>query len=166
MKKYLKLLLKGVGWFFQAILGLGLLWFMVKFACYLLLIGLLIFNLSLGGESEMHYLYDFKIESMKDNHTYVVSRYGGDSELEYHFIREIDGALHTGSTDASYSSIVEDSSSGKVEVFIEVPKIGTNIFVKLGEWASIDGDVLLRKEYVYHIPEGSVETGEFNIDLE
>lgn len=136
-----------------------------KFICYLLLIGLQFFNMVFGAEYEQRYLYQFEIEAMKDNHTYVMRRHSGESELRYYFIREMDGALHTGSTDASESSIVEDGNN-VVKVYTEVPKIATDFYIFMDGLASFDGEPMARKEYVYHIPEDSVETGEYNIDLE
>jgi hypothetical protein len=131
------------------------------------MIGVFIFNMMIGGDSKSHYVYQFEIEAMKDTNTYVVSRYGGNSELKYHFIREMDGALHTGDTNANESSIVEDGGH-KVEVFITVPEHGEKIYLTLSKWASWDGEVysLQNREYVYHVPKDSVETGEYNIDLE
>lgn len=139
--------------------------FGIKFIFYLILIGLQFTNMLFGAEYEQRYLYQFEIESMKDSHTYVTTRHSGESELRYYFIREMDGALHSGSTDASESSIVEDGDN-IVKVYTKVPKVGTDFYIFMDKLASFDGNPMASKEYVYHIPEDSVETGEYNIDLE
>jgi hypothetical protein len=165
--KILKKIGSVIGYTVGGIFGLGIAWFALKFLAYLGMITVFIFNMMIGQDSKQHFVYDFEIEAMKDTHTYVVSRYGGESELQYHFIREMDGAIHEGSTDANNSSIIEDGGN-RVDVFIEVPEVGTGLYLKLCEWASFDGEVwsLSNREFVYHVPEGSVETGEYNIDLE
>jgi hypothetical protein len=161
MKKALNI----IGWVVLSPFIIGILVFIFKFLCYLGLIGVFITNsLFFGGHTEDKYLYQFEIQAMKDNSTYVQSRYSGDSELEYYFIREMDGRLHTGHTDADESSIVEDGGN-TVKVYTEVPAIGGKLYALLDRLASMDGDVMTRKEYVYHIPEGSVDR-DYEIDLE
>ena len=122
--------------------------------------------LLLGVEDERVDAYEFHIEAMKDNVTYVTSRYGTDSELKYYFLRYMDGSLHTGYTDASDSSIIEDGD-GKVSVYVEAPSFGTDFYLWLGKSASFGDDEweFFNKQYEYHIPSGSVEY-DYEIDLE
>lgn len=152
---------------FWSVVGIVLGWISLKFLLYLVMIAWFFVNMIFGLGTKEHYLYDFQIESMKDSHTYVVSRYNGDSELRYYFVREIDGKLITGNTNASDSAIIEDGES-RVEVFTEVPKNGGDAYIKLAEMATFGEDktIFLPKEYIYHIPKDSVEMNEFEIDLE
>lgn len=135
------------------------------FACmvvlFFVLMGISLTNAMLGGEEERIHLYSFSIEAMKDNHTYVVSRYGsGDDGLKYYFVRNINGETIIGNTDVNDSAIVEDGQN-KVEVYYQLPAVGTELYMKTMDLMNIEED----KYYVYHIPEGSVER-EFNVDLE
>lgn len=164
MKKTFKKIGRWIVDIFLTLFGIVIAIFSLKFLCYLGMIGVGLFNMIFGLGSKELYLYDFEIQAMKDNHTYVVSRYSGESSLEYHFIREMDGRIHEGHTDASDSSIIEDGEN-KVDVYVEVPRVGSGLFMKLQDWASFDGQILIQKEYVYHVPKGSVER-DFNVDLE
>jgi hypothetical protein len=138
--------------------------FLLKFLCYLILIGISITNMLFGNDYETKYLYEFEIEAMKDSHTYVTSRYNGDSELRYYFLREIDGAIHTGHTKAGQSSIIEDGDN-VVKVYTEVPEFATGFYNLMDKLASFDGEPMATKEYVYHVPRGSIEY-DYKIDLE
>jgi PDZ domain-containing secreted protein len=138
--------------------------FLLKFLCYPVLIGLQFFNMLFGADYEQKYLYQFEIEAMKDNHTYVTSRYSGDSELRYYFIRERDGAIYTGYTKANQSSIIEDGGN-YVEVYTEVPEVATGFYNIMDKLASFDGSPMTSKEYIYHVPEGSIDY-DYKVDLE
>ncbi len=164
IKKTAKTMKYTVGGTVGACVSIFALALVFKFTCYLLL-GFWAFTISMfGGDYKERYSYEFEIESMKDSNAYIVSRYSGNSELRYYFLRETNGEIRTGYTKARNSSIIEDGEN-KVEVYILVPKFGEKVYMKLVDLASIGDGEFYEKRYVYHIPEDSVKR-EYNIDLE
>lgn len=167
MKKIKKIAMKILSWIGNTVLfifGIAIFALVVKMICVFVIIGIWIVNAVFGGETEEIYQFDFQIEAMKDNHTYVQGRYSGDSELKYYFVRETNGRLHTGSTDAYDSYIVEDGGN-TVEVYAEYPEYGKKFFMIVEKWASFDGEPMGIKSYEYHIPEGTVDR-DYEVDLE
>ncbi|MFS0905857.1 hypothetical protein AB3N02_22800 [Priestia aryabhattai] len=166
MKK-LKTFFKKLGnWLTNILVGavmVTLAWIATQIIIVMLLVGIDIANSINGGEHEREYAYEFDIEAMKDNDTYVQRRYSGEDDLDFYFIRPMDGALHTGHVDADDSSIVEDGEN-KVVVYYDLPALGTGAN-KLLEKFLIGEDHANMKSYEFHVPENSV-TEEFNVDLE
>lgn len=162
--KIVKGFFKMIGYLLLGLLGILLLKFLFHFTMF---ISFAIADISgFGGEKEWVYQYEFNIEAMSDQHTYVTSRYSGDSELRYYFIRKRNGALITGYTKASESSIVEDGQN-KVKVYYEKPTKFKKVYDFMAEQAKIVGnsDDYYWKHYEYHIPKDSVKM-DFSVDLE
>lgn len=161
--KVLKFLGNAFLWVFGICFTLVVLKLIIPLMAYFVLIFMSI--MTIGADTELVYQHEFSIEAMQDNHTYVIHRYSGDSELRYYFMRYRNGELKSGSTKASRSSIIEDGQN-KVEVYYEKPVRFQKLFDFLNKTASWDGDEggFYNTYYKYHIPKDSVKT-EFNVDL-
>ena len=164
MKKVLNFIGSTVGTLILIAFGLVVLKFIIPLLATFVLIFLQI--MTIGAETELVYSHEFKIEAMQDNHTYVIHRRSGDSELRYCFMRYRNGELISGSTKANRSSIIENGEN-KVEVYYEKPVKFQKVHDFISKWSSFDGDEnhAYWKHYKYYVPKGSVKT-EFNIDLE
>lgn len=162
----MKLVFKIILWILGAIVSIPIAIFILKFIAYLALIFISISSTLLNINYEEKELYSFRIEAMKDHNTYVTSRYGGNNQFRYYFIRNLDGEKIIGHTRANESSIIENGDS-KVVVYGNVPSIFPNAYLKLAKWASANGNQyeFIVKSYKYHIPKGSVKY-EYDIDME
>lgn len=156
---------KVLGYGILTVFGLIALKFVFHFVFYIALIVLGIFNM--GGETELVYQYEFEIEAIQDNHTYVMRRHSGESDLKYYFMRYRNDGLKSGYTSASNSTIIEDGDS-KVVVYYEKPvrfQRTHDFFARMADPTDGDGSDMYYKHYEYHVPENSVKM-EFNVDLE
>ncbi|UUV47022.1 hypothetical protein [Bacillus phage vB_BanS-Thrax5] len=163
MKKLLRKFLKALEWTFYGFVTLCLTFFGVKVLAFLIMAGHGIVGMMTGTMTDK-YLYEFDIKAMKDNNVYISRTYSEKSNLNYHYIREVNGRIYADSKDARDASIVEDGKN-IVKVYTEVPKYGQGFYFFMNKVASMDGDFFGREHYEFHIPKDSV-TEDFKIDLE
>lgn len=118
------------------------------------------------SEKESKFYFDRKLVSMKDNQTYIISRYGRvDSSLRYYYMSKLNNGYKSYNAPQSNSVVYETDENYRVEIYRTELK---------NKWLDNQLDYLANKgfdfhsykySYKFYVPKGSVKQ-EFEINME